>query len=534
MMIQTELAAHGEPDRPDRPTTDWIGEAPPSHGLGLYLEVIRARLGLVVMIVVYAVAIAVLFVTQSAKVYEAEADLLVTPIPGANESLFGLGLVSESGDPTRDAETLSKVITTPPIAERVRERLGLEQSAAALLEDVRAEPVAQSSIVTITAKAGDPELSARIANEFGRAAVAVRTARMHNLLDSLIPQLRKQLEETPVAQIRNREELGAQVRELETFRLLPDPTLHLETEATAPQSPVAPRPVLSVAAAFLAGLVLSFGLVLGLHVVNPRIEREEDLRRYRIPVLGRIPLVGRRRLFRKRAALRPEQLTPAAGDAFFRLAGSLAARTDDGDRSIMLTGASPDDGKTTTSINLAAALATMRNRVVLIEADWRKPKLASTLGVDPPHGLSDVLVKRVPLTEALVDADGLPGGVEILDSGPPLMPRAIADAESDEVVAGLLHDVNEPMVMPVSPKSADWLLGQAERRADWVIVDGATLNHTPDSLPIAKRVASVFVVIRLHKTRARDLADLAELLTQQRIVPAGFIIVGSRERSVYR
>jgi succinoglycan biosynthesis transport protein ExoP len=448
--------------------------------------------------------------------------------------LFGLGLVSESGDPTRDAETLASVITTPAVAERVRERLGLEQSTASLLEDVRAEPVAQSSIVTITAKAGDPELAARLANEFGRAAIAVRTQRMHNLLDAVIPRLRRQLEATPEADIRTRDELGARVRELETLQLLPDPTLHLETEATPPRSPVAPRPVLSIAAALLAGLVLGFGVVLGLHLLNPRIEREEDLGRYRVPVLGRIPRVGRRRLFRQRAALRPEQLSPAAGDAFIRLAGSLAARTDDGDRSILLTGASPDDGKTTTSINLAAALATMRNRVVLIEADWRRPKLASTLGLDPPHGLSDVLVGRVPLTEALVEADGLPGGVEILDSGPPLVPRAIADAERDEVVAGVLRDVNEPMLMPVSPKSADLVVGQAERQADWVIVDGASLNNTPDSLPLAKRVASVLLVVRLHKTRARDLGDLAELLTQQRIVPAGFIIVGGRQRSVYR
>jgi hypothetical protein len=45
-------------------------------------------------------------------------------------------------------------------------------------------------------------------------------------------------------------------------------------------------------------------------------------------------------------------------------------------------------------------------------------------------------------------------------------------------------------------------------------------------------VASVLLLVRLHKTRTRDLADLAELLQQQGIVPAGFVIVGGRQRSI--
>ena len=139
------------------------------------------------------VALAATYVATTEREYEGAADLLVTPIPRTNTDLFGFGLVSESGDPIRDVETFARLITTPAVAERVRARLGLEGSAGSLLKRVSAEPVAQSSIVTITAKAGSPDAAALMANSFGEAAIAERTARLNAVLDSVIPRLRRQL-----------------------------------------------------------------------------------------------------------------------------------------------------------------------------------------------------------------------------------------------------------------------------------------------------------------------------------------------------
>jgi capsular polysaccharide biosynthesis protein/Mrp family chromosome partitioning ATPase len=490
---------------------DWVGAPPSSEGLRLYLDVLRARSWIVVLLVAIAVVSAAAVVSRTEKVYAAEADLLITPIPDANESLFGLGLVSESGDPTRDAETLAQLTTTDAVARRVRSRLALDQSAGSILNDVSAEPVAQSSIVTITARADDAEQAARLANTFARAAIDVRTERLHQLLDSVIPRLRRQLNQMRPADTRAAESLGAKLEDLETQRLLPDPTLHLESRAQPPSAPIAPRPLLTIAAAFIGALVLGIGVVLAAHVLDTRIEREEDLRRYRIPILGRIPREPVRRRLGRSGPLRPDQLSLTTLDAFNRLASSLTARTDSDTHSSFVTGAGPHEGKTTTAICLAASLGSLTDGVLLLEGDSRRPSVAQAFALDPGPDLTDVVNGRCRLGEAVHESDRLPAGVRVVVTEP--------------------ADIAAPA--PVSPEVADTLVREAQELSNWLVVDGPALNYAPDLLPLAKRVDSLLLVVRLGTTRVRDLADLAELLVQQGITPDGFIVVGGKPRSFY-
>jgi Mrp family chromosome partitioning ATPase/capsular polysaccharide biosynthesis protein len=523
-MRQRNVAARGPFDEPARQEADWISDAAESHGVSFYIDLVRARLWLVVLIVAITVGTAVFYLVRADKVYQAHADMLVTPISGSNEDLLGLGLPFESGDPTRDAETIARLITTTPVAVRARSSLHASESATALLGHVTAEPVAGSSIVSISAKANDPQLATALANAFATGAIDVRTRRLRSILDTIIPQLRRQLADVPPSEAATRDTVSGKIRTLEGLRLLQDPTLHLEAEATPPKHPVSPRPVLTLGASLLGAFVLAFGIILGAHFVNPRLEREEDLRRYRIPVIGRIPREGwqgrRGPLFsgahddswhvHDRPPIHPKELSHPTSDAFHRLASSLAARTGEQERAIFVTSPGPNDGKTTTSLNLAAALAAFNQRVVVVDGDSRRPAIAKTLGVAPEKGIGDVVTGRVSVADALVEADGLFGRIQLLT-----------------------YEADDSAPIPVSSEAADALTREVLQRGAWLVADGPALSYGPDSLPLAKRVASVLIVVRLQWTRLRDLADLAELLSQQGIVPRGFIIIGSKPRAVY-
>src|SRR5207248_10550877 len=129
-----------------------------------------------------------------------------------------------------------------------------------------------------------------------------------------------------------------------------------------------------------------------------RLGREEQLQSaYQIPVLARVQRESRRRS----GPLRPDELSPATRDGYQTLHAALTvSRPAAASRSVLVTGPSAGDGKSTTSINLACALAASGKRVLLVEADSRRPTLAHALGVRASPQLADRLAGRAPLEDA--------------------------------------------------------------------------------------------------------------------------------------
>jgi Mrp family chromosome partitioning ATPase/capsular polysaccharide biosynthesis protein len=492
------------------PGAAWFVPEPDSEGLPRYLELLRARLWFIVLVVAICVAGAVLYLSLSESVYSAHSDLLVSPVASDNESLVGLGLITQSSDPTRDVETASRLIKTPSVAERVKVALNSPDSARHLLSQIDVLPVAQSNVVTVTAKANDPESAARLADAFGEAAVADRTQKMHDQLATIIPRLQNQIRLMTPAQRAEAATLVDSLRTLESLTVRDDPTIRLESRATPPTSAISPRPTLTVVAAVLAGLILGSAFALGSQLFDPRLHREEQLRRYHLPVLSRVP--GERRMARKsRWPLTAEQLSLQALDAYSLLAGTLAAEDEheNGGRSVVVTGPTPGDGKTTTSINLAAALGSMKKDVILIDGDSRRPTVDKALGVDGRFGLTSVLSGRVSLKDALV---------------PIVRDRSNFKA--------LLQREDGPQSW-MSPEAADNLVSQTERLADWLVFDAPALNHVPDALTFVGRVDYVVLVVRLGHTRLRELEEIGEMLSQHGVTPDGFVVVGRKAKGGY-
>ena len=504
-------------------TDDWRRSSASQQGLRSYFATIQERIWLIVAVMAVTLGVAIVYLATADKVYEAEALLLVTPI--GSEDLPGLGLIQESSDPTRDVETAARLVTKRDVAQRVAEDLELSDDPDDLLNDISAAPIAQSNIVAVTAEADDPEQAAQLANGFATAVIEERTEQLHTQLDDLLERLAQGVESAGASA----DELQLQIARLETLRAGPDPTLRLESAAAAPSSPSSPKPKLTLVAALIGGLVLGVGGAFALNALDPRLRREDQLRDlFQFPILARIPTemrartsvrgkrhfgVGPHRRFRR--ALSPGELSPITLEAYRTLRAMLSARRkgDEPSKSVLVTGPSPSEGKTTSAINLASSFALAGNRVILIEADFRRPTVGAALNVKPRVGIGKVLLGEVELEEALVPAPNF----------------------GDELRLLLVDRTDEWLPEVLSLPAAGALIEQAERVADFVVIDSPPLTEVIDALPIAQQVDDVVLVVRLGSSRLVQLERLGDLLAQHGIKPAGFAVVGAgtSERESY-
>jgi capsular exopolysaccharide synthesis family protein len=508
----------------------WRRPQAESSGLERYFRVVRERAGLIALVTLITTLMAATYLVVATEKYEAEADLLVIPASRDDTALNGMGVIRESSDPTRDVETAARLVHSRNVADRVIKDLGLDQSANSLLGQVTAEPVAQSNIVAIRSTASSPGDARDIANGFATGVVAQRSEIVRAEAAKQIEGAREALKQAqdagePTAE---REQLIAELQSIVTSG---DPTMTVETKADAPPSPYSPRPMLTIIAGVFGGLILGIGGAFASNALDPRLRREEQLRElYSLPILARVPkekraptfTLGKRRFGigpreRERRALPPGELSAATLESFRTLRTMLAAqrREDGNSRSILVTGPSPSEGKTTTAINLASSLALAGNRVILIEADFRRPTVGEALGVRARVGIGDVLLGNVALEDALVLA-------------PPF---------GDNLCALLVDRADDWLAEVLSLPAAEALLEDAKRLADYVVLDSPPLTQVIDAMPLARKVDDVVLVTRLGSSNLSQLAHLGDLLDQNGIKPAGFVVVGGpgpEESSYYR
>jgi capsular exopolysaccharide synthesis family protein len=290
--------------------------------------------------------------------------------------------------------------------------------------------------------------------------------------------------------------------------------------ATTPSRPIRPNHVLN------GGLGFASGALLGLLLIFIRERSDHTLRQpgdaalfLGLPELGVIPDGDGERKERHRAGRFPErgeilQIAGAAssadpdraphGDnvelATWQRRPSLIAEcfratltsilfaggADNRPRVLVVTSASPGEGKTTVASNLAIALAEINRRVLLIDADMRKPRLHKVFGVSNLSGLSNLLRERNPLNgtplAGVVQATGIPD-LFVLSSGP----GAVS-------IPNLLH----------SERMAE-LLEKARGEFDTILIDSPPMLPIADARILARSADAVVLVLQAGRT-SRDSA----------------------------
>ena len=342
--------------------------------------------------------------------------------------------------------------------------------------------------------------------------VAARNKLFHQELADHLKRLQRRANAVPAAQRDTNVEYAAvaqRIGELSGFIGSGDPTLRIAARATPPAAASWPRPRLTVAAAIFASLLLGIGFAVLLEVANPRVSREDTLiLEHRLPILARIPKLNTRAVHGYLAGER--QLPSSAWKGYRTLRASLTTAGPDGTfpRSILITSASPSDGKTMTAVNLAITLAAADMRVVLVDADLHRPMIASIFNTAaPPGGFAAILANRAPFESTIIHAPAHPRLRLLLSRREAVAPVRLFDGPRvRRIVNELQHD------------------------ADVVIFDSPPLTEVAEALELAAAVEAVIVAVRLGNTRKDRLADLREMLGRRGVSPVGFVVT-TRVRS---
>ncbi len=475
---------------------------------GRYLRALREHWPYILGTVVLALVAALLYVNVATKRYDAGADVLVTPVP--SQTFVGVPLFRET-DLSRSVVTAARLVTSPQVVDGVKRRLRLDAERGELRSHVSVTPQEQSSILTITGKAATPDEAARIANAFADILIGQRTAELQREVRGAVARISRQIK-TLQAQGADAEAtaLADQLSALRTLIGARDPTLQVVSRAVPPEQAAWPRPVLSIAVALLAGLLLGLGIAIGIELVNPLVLTETDvLEPGGPPVLARVP---RAALNRVQTYLLPRSSNaPLTSTIPYR--GLWATLSVQGEarrapETVLLTSADHTEDASSVAIGLAVAVALTGRRVVLVDADTRVAAIGRTLEIPRPRGggLRAVLVDDVALDEVLVPTQQLGDRLRVLPSRP-----------RDDTLLGL-----------VPPEQINALVEELARVADVVVLAAPPLLDAPDALTLAEAVDAVAVTIELGHTRRARVAELRRDLAQRGIVPAGFVVIGRR------
>lgn len=169
-------------------------------------------------------------------------------------------------------------------------------------------------------------------------------------------------------------------------------------------------------------------------------------------------------------------------------------------RTILVTSATPGEGKSTTVANLAVAFAQTGVRVCLVDADLRRPTVAKLFGLDSWSGLTTALIGQVPLAECLRTTD-VPG-LTVMTSGP-IPPNPAELLGSARMGA---------------------LLGQLTEAFDMVLVDSPPVLAVTDAAVLAPKVSGVVMVVRAGEVDHRQVNRAREALEAVKAKVLGVVL----------
>jgi capsular exopolysaccharide synthesis family protein len=282
------------------------------------------------------------------------------------------------------------------------------------------------------------------------------------------------------------DQLVARQKQTDVARDIRASNIHVVDPAIVPRDPVRPRPLRDMGLAVLLGLACAVAAAFARDYFDTSVGRPSDVRRLGLPLLGVIPETTARNI--PLIAARGQRREPFA-EGYRLLRASLRAPDKGGGQVLLVTSTLAGEGKSLTSVNLALTLAGSEERVLLIDADLRRPVLHALLHSKPVPGLVDVMTSTAAPAQAIRRVEGT--RLSFLPCGTP-----IERSPADILASGAMRD----------------LLAQLRPQYDRIVLDTPPAGAIADALVLSRLADGVLVVAHSGKVARGELMHVLDRL----------------------
>lgn len=441
--------------------------------------------------------------------YSARTTLLIgraifDPNPSSNE----IGLNGQL------AQAYADIVQREPVQNGTKAALGLS-----ILPDYKA--LANGQIVEITVTDTDPVRAQAVANELARQLILLSPGNPQSVDAQRQAFVQQQLQETETnikdaqAEIANLQSSLGQITSATTLadtqnqiKTLQEKITTLQTiyanllsttqqgasntlsvlePAALPERPIGLSRYVIIALAALSGLVLAGGAAYLLEYFNDTLEGPEDISSWlKVPVLGSINEMDKRKSKWPYVVEKPLSLV---AESFRTLRANIEFLNRERPLQIIsICSSSPSDGKTSTAINLAIVMARAGKKVLLVDADLRKPTVHHALGIPNRNGLSEVLLGYLDAQEA------------------------VQPWEEDNLGIITAGNHSQDTLDYLNVNQLNQLFARLRMLADVVIVDGPPF-FTAETMMLASKADGVLLVARPGHSRKPAMRAMIDQLT---------------------
>lgn len=272
--------------------------------------------------------------------------------------------------------------------------------------------------------------------------------------------------------------------------------------AVKPFSPVSPNKAINGVLGVFVGLVFGLGLAFLMEYLDDTIRTAEDVKEFSpIALIGTVPRFEPKKI----PLISVKDPNDPIYESYRRIRNYLTMN-EAPVRSLLITSAGPDEGKSTTVVNLGISVACEGKKVLIIDTDLRRASLHAYFDVPNERGMADLLQGKTSMDEAIQ-----PTGVEGLSMIPSGLPSPDPGGliESDQMGR---------------------IISELKTRFDVVILDSAPVLIKSDALVMDRYVDGSVIVLASEKTTRQAANELLDILAKAHIKPLGFILNRSSVR----